>query len=415
MDAIIVSMDLPEQLIDAIASALQHRYSSSMPQDVRVLDLAIDDSFINNGFAGSDIKHLSVTILDRAIRTSISLFVKRWNPSPWIIELTRLAHSLEVLLYENGIFDQINSIAGMRVPVIGSVRAENGEWIIMEDVSAELSTWKNATLDQTGFFWRPSPDCLGIYTDLLDRLAQQHVKWEDPKRLKDLRTVKRHLLSQERRLRELENLFREWFGSVDSNHLDSPALREANAARVAGSDQWASKANFTAHRRGNYIAFLRRLPTKDRSIWMRHMQCRDALVEAASVLPQTLLHGDLNWRNIGLCRSGSENSFILIDWEDATLGSHAFDVISLISGPVFSIHELSSLEDHYFERYTFHGGRLLDRQKWKRACEVAFAYVGICRLPHGSEVVRRKNLDTDAAKIQKIIERTNRILHDLTP
>ena len=408
-------MDLPDQLVDAISSALKRRYSPLMPQNVQVLQLSIDESFHSDGFAGSDIRHLNATIMDHGTRRAASLFTKRWSPSPWVIELTRLAVWLEILFYENGTFDHINSIPGVRVPVIGSARTENGEWIIMDDVSAELTAWKEATAGPKGSFYQTSQASFELYTDLLDRIAQVHAKWETSERKDDLSTIQKHLARQERRLRSFESLFREWFGSADDDYLNSQAMTEVVAPSVAPSDQWTSKRSFAAARRQNYQAFLDRLSNGDRLVWIRHMQSSDALVEAASALPQTLLHGDLGWRNIGLCRAVSGNEFILIDWEFAMLGSHALDVIGLISGPAFSADEHSSLEEHYLDMYIEHGGQLLNKQQWKRACQVAIALDGICRLPHNSEIVRRQNQATYTANIESRIERTQRVMHDLSP
>jgi thiamine kinase-like enzyme len=408
-------MDLPEQLVDALASALHHRHCSSLPQDIRILDLAVDDSFQSDGFGGSDIKRLNVTILGDGAETSLCLFTKSWSPSPWIVELTGLTVWFEILFFEDGVFDDINSIPGIRVPVIGSFRTENGDWIIMDDVSAELATWKDATAGRSGSFWQPSPECFAIYAELLDRIAHLHAKWEGPKCRNDLRSMRRHLDRQERKLRSFESLFREWFGSADGEYGGSPTTTAALPPRVTGQAQWASQEGFAAARKQNYEVFVARLSEKDRSVWIRHMHCRDGVVEAASTLPQTLLHGDLGWRNMGIRTSESGSEFILIDWESASLGNHAFDAIGLVTGRAFSADEMASLEEHYFEKYTYHGGRLMDRRQWKRACDVAIANNGIGRLPHFSEIVRRARLDSYTTNIEALIERTNRVLHEIAP
>ena len=398
-EAMLDSVELPDQVLDAIASVVRRSSSAPSLGDRGPAVVAIDESFKSDGFGESPPTRVLATTPDSPKETRI-FYAKRWSASPWFNHLTGITVALENLLHETGEFGHVNAICGLSVPVVCSVRAEDGAWVIMEDVSRELAAWKSSAV-VGGVFWKPSSGALELYADLLDRIAELHAKWEARNRKGLLEHLKIHLGPQESKLRRFESLFREWFGA-DHEPEDSPAVRKAKEA-------------FTAARREKYLAFLSRLPAKTRTLWIKHMQCRNALVSAASDLPMTLLHGDLNWRNIGFRVADPATTFVLIDWEDACLGNQALDVFFLILGPVFSTTDLSSLAEQYYERYVSYGGDHLKRDQWERACHMAIAHYGLCWLPHKSELVRQRADDKTAADIEALVERTEEALRKLAP
>ena len=390
-DPKLVSMELSEPLKDAIAAVVGRRYSDSSPTGKPKLDLVVDKTFEHDGLSGADLKRVCAIIRYNGNDTMTHFVAKRWDPSGWLTQLMGVDLPLESILYEGGHILDFDSKGRLRVPIVGSVRNENDAWNIMEDVSEELSAWKASAIDSAE---------LPLQRELLDRMAEFHVRWEDRKRRRHLRVVKNQLVPQEMRLRWFERLFREWFGGAAADPRDSPALRKA-------------KKKFTDGGRETWSAFLDRLPEIDRSIWCKHMQRRDMLVSAASNLPVTFLHGDLIWRNIGVRLATSGNTFVLIDWEIACLGNPAFDLYYFLSEPLRRVSDRVELAEHYYERYLFHGGCQLNKRQWQRGCDVAIVHFGLCWLPFFSERAMQSDDDTAIQIAEGIIERTKQALHDI--
>ena len=115
----------------------------------------------------------------------------------------------------------------------------------------------------------------------------------------------------------------------------------------------------------------------DRSLWTEHICNRIPIIKAVSDLPQTLVHGDLDKRNIGLRRRGDKIELLLIDWEFIGIAWPALDVIRFVNAVenVGNVPEGSQpLSDYYFERYAAHGGTRVDFKTWMKAFDLAFVY-----------------------------------------
>ena len=158
--------------------------------------------------------------------------------------------------------------------------------------------------------------------------------------------MSKFLVPQDRRLRWFELFFRLGFAGEEADPTEAPALRKAIERK-----SWAQEIS---------VAFLERLPKGDRSLWRRLMLNRDGLVSAADGLPVVLLHGDLVPRNVGVRRTPTEKTIVLIDWELAGVGNAAFDVVHFLGHPFREISDRFELVDYYYERYLSHGGQDMD-------------------------------------------------------
>ncbi len=141
----------------------------------------------------------------------------------------------------------------------------------------------------------------------------------------------------------------------------------------------------------NLQAFLDWLEPAERTLLKEMLVDRSWLVDQFSDLPSTLLHGDLDDRNIGLSGSSSENGdVVLIDWERMGNGPAALDVAK------FLIHTLmmgepgypwpeacvsEELLDYYYENYRIAGGRQLDHATWRRSYDLALIAQAVWPFP----------------------------------
>lgn len=381
-------MKLPRPLEVEIIKAARREGLILSPKDLQDFALTVDDSYSHDGMSGAEIQRVKVTGLKNNLKIDFNFVVKPWESTKWLTQLLGVERPLENILFESGFFDDVNAIEGLQVPIVGSVQLEEKAWIIMEDVSADLERWKTSAFDA---------DELKLQRNLLDRVAFFHANWEHKQSEKRYQTLQEQLVPQERRLRWFEPLCQEWFGDKARADSDSPALRKAKdlLEKVA---------------REPFLNFMDRLPENYRINWLNHMQNREGLVSEASKLPATFLHGDLLWKNIGLRHETTGNAFVLIDWEIATLGHHAFDVYYFVTEPFRPVDVWDELFDYYYGRYLFHGGSELNKDQWNRGLDLAIAHYGLSWLPLFAEWARNDNDDKKTEVVENIIERTNRAL-----
>jgi len=384
-------MKLPRRLEKEILKAVRRKGIHVSSKDIQDFSLLIDDTFKHDGMSGAEIQRVKVMGFKNDTKTAVRFVIKPWEATKWLTQLLGVEKPLENILFENGFFQEVNAIEGLHVPIVGSVQLEDKAWIIMDDVSAELETWKSLAFSSSDLKWQ---------RELLDRIAFFHVNCEHNQSDKRHRFLRNQLVPQARRLRWFEELCQEWFTGKSQTETDSLALREAKdkISRVA---------------REIFLSFIDHLPKESRMNWKNHMQHRESLVSEASKLPVTFLHGDLLWKNIGLSPEISKQTFVLIDWEIATLGHPALDVYYFISEPFRAIDVWDELFDYYYARYQFHGGSDMDQDQWDRGVELAIAHYGLSWLPLFAERARSDNDDETNKVVENIIERTNRALHSV--
>jgi hypothetical protein len=57
--------------------------------------------------------------------------------------------------------------------------------------------------------------------------------------------------------------------------------------------------------------------------------CWDRLEEACALMPQTLVHGDFNGKNVRVREAGANSGLVVFDWEDSGWGVPAVDLAQL--------------------------------------------------------------------------------------
>jgi thiamine kinase-like enzyme len=297
---------------------------------------------------------------------------------------------IELLLSENGFVSKIGRLPGLHVPICGSVRTDGGSWVILQDVTPDLALWKCLTRE---------PSDLQCEKLLLDRLAYLHAQWETGDGQQLLAASSAWLVSQERRLRWFEPLWKEWVGGRSAGIDETPYYRAAKA--------YAERAH------GWVLAFLDRLSAADRDLWTRHMVDRDSLVSAARDLPVTLIHGDVVPRNVGLRRAGGEDTFVLIDWELAGVSAPALEVVHFLGHPLRDVTDHWELLDHYYSRYLRHHGTAYTPALWTRSCTIAIAHYGVTFLPIWTGMALQGGKAGGLALVDRAVERTRRALREL--
>src|SRR5262249_15777399 len=123
------------------------------------------------------------------------------------------------------------------------------------------------------------------------------------------------------------------------------------------------------------------------------------LADRFTGLPHTLLHGDLDDRNIGLSWSPSGASeLVLIDWEWMGSGPAALDVakvmfmLPLICAPTAPCPPAcwsDELLDHYYAHYRAAGGKQLDAETWRRSYDLGLVAQAMTPLPWAAGKVLR--------------------------
>jgi hypothetical protein len=344
--------------------------------------------------------------------------VKRWRAGGARDGSLGITQPREVLAWEQGWLRPASLPSGMVVPFIGAWRSpDNSEaWLAMADVSTELAAYPRLALS--------GEQVIGRAQTILARLARFHVLWEQPERQADL-YASAWLRRPETFLWDLAPTY--------ASALGRPAA--ANVSPDASAPpSWEGLA-------ADLDAFLETL-SDQRRLWEHLLVDRQVLVEALQPYPRTLLHHDLDDRNIGLRWSGGAgdrslarhaSDLVLIDWEWMAIGPAAFDVARIIqflpvvlapgaaAPQAFWTNELA---DYYFARYRAEGGRNDDVAGWQRSYGLAMIAQSTVQMPftHGrmlrairgelplpeivgvSEEVTRENMRAGLPVMQQMVE-----------
>lgn len=269
---------------------------------------------------------------------------------------------------------------GLVVPMIGVWRTpdDTEAWLALTDVSPELAAYPRMGLS--------GDQAVSRTQALLARLARFHALWEQPERQAALQACS-WVRRQETYLWDMAPTYARALGR--SPHTDTPPA--ASAPPV-----WEGLS-------ADLDAFLAARPADERRLWEHLLTDRKALVEGLAAYPQTLLHNDLDDRNIGLRWSGGaatisaldQPDLLLIDWEWMAQGPAALDVANIIQrlpvlirpgAPIPAAVWSDALADGYFAHYRAAGGKIMDAAAWRRAHGVALVAQGIAQMPfiHGS-------------------------------
>jgi hypothetical protein len=284
--------------------------------------------------------------------------IKHWQSGGLRDSALGIAQPREVLAWEQGWLRPPALPPGTVVPFIGAWRApDNSEaWLAMADISTELSAYPRMSLS--------GDQVLSRAQTILARLAQFHAMWERPESQAELR------------------------GKV---WLQRP---EGYEWEMAPSSALGADLD----------AFLAARPTGERQLWEQLLLGRHALVEDLAGYPPTLLHNDLDDRNIGLrwpsgatpgSAEAAPSELVLIDWEWIAIGPAAIDVANIIQrlpvmlapgSPIPAAFWTNELADYYFGHYRAAGGKCADAASWRRSFGLALVAQSAAQMPfiHGS-------------------------------
>lgn len=368
--------DVPLTVFEEILQAYLGDDSATLTQ------LALDP-LQHEGSGGAHLYRATVSWETRAGAGARTWIVKRWRSGEGNAQEMGVARPVEALAWQRGLLSAAVLPSGMAVPFVGALcdDSDANAWVVMDDVADALRAFsvpesQEQTLERAKF--------------MLERLACWHVRWQEPSRYAELEECT-WLLPQDRLLHFRSDYYAELLSGEP----------KADSAVVPGRFEFA---------RASTLEFLSWMRGKDRALWERHLTDRSALIEALGCHEQTLLHGDLSWRNIGLRWSDKCRQVLLIDWEFIGTGTPALDVAKLVEVTldfVGGIPETSeSLVDYYFDCYVLHGGTGLSREAWEQAYDLAAAYHGLWRYPGLA-------LRPDAALVAKTRAKAARIADSL--
>lgn len=312
-------------------------------------------------------------------RQTSTWILKHWQAGGQRDRTLGITQSREVLAWEQGWLRPAALPPGLIVPWLGVWRSPDQQeaWLAMLDVSTELAAYPRIGLS--------AQQAISRTAAILTQLARFHAYWEAPQRQATLTT-------------------HSWLRRPESYLWDmaatyAQALGRAPHAAVPSN---ASTPSVWDGLSPDLDAFLSARAANERRLWEQLLTDRQPLVEGLAAYPRTLLHNDLDDRNIGLRWSGgaaTQAELVLIDWEWLALGPAALDVANLIQRlPVLIMlgapagAELpaavwsSELADSYFTHYRAAGGRLFNAAGWRRAYGLALIVQGLAQMPfmHGS-------------------------------
>jgi hypothetical protein len=283
--------------------------------------------------------------------------LKHWQAGGARDSALGIVQPREVLAWEQGWLRPDALPEGMHVPFISAWRApdDSEAWLAMADVSADLAAYPRMGL--TG------EQVLGRAKIILARLAQFHAMWEQPDRQAALQAF--------------------------------PWLRHPHGYpwEIAREDRPSVDLD----------AFLEARSADERRLWESLLLGRRTLAKSLAQFPPTLIHNDLDDRNIGLRWSGGgagagafrRRDLVLIDWEWIAVGPAVIDVANIIQRlPVVvtpgsripAAFWNSELADYYFAHYRAAGGQATDAARWRRSYGMALIAQAITQMPyiHGS-------------------------------
>jgi hypothetical protein len=349
--------------------------------------------------------------------------VKHWKAGGARDGALGISQPVEALAWEQGWLRPSALPAGIVVPFIGVRRSPDGSqaWLAMTDISTELSAYPRLALSGEQVISRAKA--------ILARLARFHALWEQPDRQAELQ-ASRWLRHPQEYLWDLAPTY--------ARALGRPPAKGAPLGASA-PPVWDGLA-------ADLGVFLEALPADQRRLWEDLLIDRQVLVEALQPYPRTLLHHDLDDRNIGLrwSHSGEDqpsarqpSELVLIDWEWMATGPAALDVARIVQFlPVVLAMGAAApqafwnneLADYYFARYRADGGVSADPALWRRSYGLALIAQSVAQMPftHGrmlrsirgdlplpqivgvSEELTRQNLRAGLPVMEKMVELATR-------
>jgi hypothetical protein len=296
--------------------------------------------------------------------------VKRWRAGGERDRAAGIVQPREVLAWERGLLRPGTQPEGVVVPFVGARRSADGAeaWLAMAEVSTELGAYPRLGL--TG------DQALGRVRQILARLASFHAWWE-------------------RADRQVRLAAHPWLGRPGP-HLGATAPVYARAlGRAVATNPPAEGEPASEEMKADLIAYLEARPADERGLWESLLIDRRGLFDALASYPPTLLHNDLDDRNIGLRwptgSSADAAELVLIDWEWLALGPAAIDAAKVVHMLPVTMQPgtamppsiwTDDLADHYFGHYRAAGGLCVEPGAWRRSFWLARIAHYLSELPH---------------------------------
>lgn len=352
-----------------------------------------------HGAGGHDIYSLQVE-WSRSLKPVERTFVlKRWTPASPHSQFFGLTESYEAVAHRTGLFAALP--ASIHAPIVASSSDADGggSWLLMQDVSAEL--------DQYG---RPNQfpfaEVKQKVSIVLDRLAQMHVHFERSNYL-------------------VETLKQSRYNDC-ATHMSTRAAAYRHALGKGATGEVVNGEAIDDAFVTQLRAYLDWLSPELRPMWERVLMDRSDLIAAANALPHTLLHGDLDDRNIGMSVDvgPDDATLMLIDWEWICTGPGAFDAAKPIHQLLASCTEQPELLDTYFEMlplwgeeyaeaYQRHGGTRASADQVLHVYHLGHVREAMSPFPHviGSVLVAKQREEESVSWVPSI--ETNKAMFDL--
>ncbi len=321
----------------------------------RISPISTSGASGNNSFYQADLEWINSD--SRIPTSSTSWLIKHWKPGGLSQSLMGWNKPMEALAWQHGILRPESLPRGIHTPILGAVIDPGGEaaWVAMADISKELREYDRA-------FPMPTDRLILRVKEVLSGLAQFHACWEQPER--------KLFLDGMDWLLPFENFL--WRNSANyAACLDKDLLGEKYGQVVTSG----------VEERLNVQAFLKWLEPSERSIMENLLVDRSRLTECFAGIPWTLLHGDLDDRNIGLSWSSTgESKLSLIDWEWMGRCPAAMDVAKVLiqlpllcqpGSPILEDGWLDELGEYYYTKYRETGEKQLDYPMWRRSYDLA--------------------------------------------
>ncbi len=349
--------DSIEHVPQAVLSSLIQEYSKDpQAQIVKSMVTPFSTSGVsgNNTFYRADIEWQPSGASRPGVSTS--LLIKRWTPGGISQSEIGWSKPAEALAWRHGILQPASLPEGLKTPIVGSMIEPNERiaWIAMTDVSKELQEFDRSS--------PLPPESLISHTKaILSCLARFHAFWEQPDQQQFLRSMT-WLLPFENYVRRNSAFY--------ANILNPDPTGGLGQADIGQREE-----------KMNVQAFLDWAELDYRPALLALLVDRTRLVESFADLSWTLLHGDLDDRNIGLSWSASgESELVLIDWEWMGCGPAAIDVAKLLIHASMMVAPGSQcsescwsdeLPEHYYESYRLAGGKQIDHKTWCHTYDLA--------------------------------------------
>jgi hypothetical protein len=364
MDTRLVSTE--EVPIAVLSSILRDHLKDPEAQLTGVSVTPISSSGVsgNNSFYRAEI---SWAVSNPMVQGGASTWlIKRWTPGGLSLAELGWNQPIEALAWQQGILRPEALPGGIKTPIIGSVIDPGGEvaWLAMADVARDLREYdRSAPL--------PSEQLVERIKTILASIARFHVYWEVADR--------QEFLDHKVWLVPFENYL--W-------------RKSAFYAAILGKDAYggfSQVAQVDKEDVSNLYTFLEWLNPSVRPILEGLLVDRRRLVDGFAEIPCTLLHGDLDDRNIGLTQSSAgESELVLIDWERMSRGPAAMDVAKLLilvfmlcepGAPIPDSFWSDELPDFYYENYRRAGGNKLDHDTWRKSYDLALIAEAVWPFP----------------------------------